>query len=113
MKNVFDKNSRTVCVYDIYIGTHNKRLKKEGEPVELVRKMICDYLIREEQPFSMCVQGGGYRFIDGAFVNEMSITMRFVDGDYDLVMKICRNLKMLLEQESVLLTKRYVEVMYI
>lgn len=104
---------KKVDTYDIYIGLDSNISKEKLLTFHEIENIIFDFFTKKQLDFSMNTIDGGYTYSDQCFKTEQSIVITLVNGDKDMVDRICRNLKMVLEQESICLVKREMEMLYI
>lgn len=111
--NIDKKFFKDTFEYEISIGIKSMITRENMEHVEDVKEVICYYLHKNKVDFSLKVINGGYTYNDDKFDVEKTIVLTFIGGDYDFVKKIGTNLKMILEQETILITRRKIGVAYL
>lgn len=110
MKNI---NFKETTGYEISIGLKSMISRENILHVDDAKEIICNYLYENKVNFSLRVINGGYTYADDSFQTEKTIVLTFINGDYDFVKELAKKLKMLLEQESILLVKKDLEIVYL
>lgn len=87
--------------------------RKKAMRIDDAKEIICNYLYKNKVDFSLKILGGGYTYNNETFDHESTISLLFIGGDYPFVQKIAKNLKMILEQEVILIVRRDIEVAYL
>lgn len=112
-KILTSNNFKMVNTYDIYIGLNSNISKENIIPFHQIESLIFDFFTKKQLDFSMSTIDGGYTYSDQSFNTEQAIVITLVNGDKAIIERICRNLKMILEQESIGLIKREMEMLFI
>ncbi len=100
-------------VYEIYMGFNdvstNKEIVTPGEVIEIIEK----YVSKKGQGFSIIRTRGAYSHLVGTMTFENSLILRMIGWDGQDAEVLARALKMYLNQESMIINRREVEVEYI
>lgn len=94
-----------VETYKLYIGMNDKEKLKQLCPtedfIEIIRGICEDFKIA----FSMDEQIGGYMMANGTFITERSLVLSISGFDYTQIMKLAEDLRVKLNQESIMVTR--------
>lgn len=100
--------------YNISIGLNDAYSKKEEVGTDELLQLLENYFIKYKVDFSLCKINGGYFYDDiGAFVNENSVVISYITQSDDYIERFIAAIKMVMNQESILLEAKEIEVEYI
>lgn len=103
----------STITYDITIGIDSMFTRENVLHIDEVMEIVCGYLYKNKVDFSLRVKNGGYTYQDNSFEVENNIVLTFIGGDLRFITQIAKNLKMLLEQETILITRRNMEIAFV
>lgn len=112
MKSSEKLNFRQCRQIDIIIGLNDASGKTQLISSDEMLGLIDGFFSKEETAYSALSVAGGYTNYRGEYYNEDGIELIFIDPDEDRVLKLASALKMYLDQESVLVQKKEIEVAY-
>lgn len=99
--------------YNIYIGMNDKEKLKQLCPtkdfIKIVKKICKNYKIA----FSMHQIHGGYMMSDGTFVSENSLVLSISGFTKEQVFKLAEELRIKLNQESIMISLENPELFYL
>ena len=100
--------------YNISIGLNDAYSKKEEVSTEELLKLLENYFTKNKIDFSLCRINGGYFYDDnGTFVNENSVVISYITQSDYYIERFIAAIKMVMNQESILLEAKEIEVEYI
>ncbi|MBQ9068689.1 MAG: hypothetical protein IJ131_06445 [Eggerthellaceae bacterium] len=92
----------------VYIGLNDSKTKEqklETSSYVSILKKICSV---HGVPFSFSVVDGGYLHDDGQYIEEKTIVLSFIDVPKETIDDIAKEVCVLFNQESVLVTEEHV-----
>ena len=98
---------------DIYIGLQDCASGFEEVCSSDVMMLLERFFQKRLIPFSISVINGGYMNKSGGLINENSVKIHLIHADKFDAEQLIRPLKMLLNQETILMTEKDIEVEYL
>lgn len=100
--------------YNISIGLNDSYSKKEEVNTDELIGLLEYYFKKYKIDFSLCKINGGYFYDDiGTLVNENSIVITCITQSDDYLERFIAAIKMIMNQETILLEAKDIEVEYI
>lgn len=109
MKNDFIKNNK----FELLVGINDQNTHKEEFAVDDIIKIIAQYFIEKEAGFSIIPQKGATHYADGKMFVENGFNITIIGVIKEDMMELQKNIKSMLNQETVILSENEIEVMYI
>lgn len=97
----------------IYVGLNDSESRKQKYDTEIYVDLLKKVCISYKVPFSFNVEQGGYIHEDGGYTEESTIVISMVDVKKELVNEIARDLCVLFNQESVMITDDRVRAYFV
>ena len=98
--------------YQIFIGCKDSMLQSEVTGEHELREILTLYFEREQIDFSLVSVQGGFLQEDGRFITENTLCIDIIGAsDLDIV-RLAKNLSMLMNQECILIVKNPLQIDY-
>lgn len=97
----------------LYVGLNDSQTKKQMFETEQYRDQLKELCFKYHLPFSIDTEEGGYFHEDGEYVEENTLVLTLIDAEKDTIEKIAKDLCVLFNQESVLVTEDEVKGYYV
>ena len=94
--------------YQIYIGYKDSYSLEEYVSVDELREMVAQFFRRKEMDFTLYTAKGGYMYSDGTFDTEDTLCINIIGASDVDIIKLAKNLSMLMNQECSLVIKESV-----
>ena len=91
--------------YQIYIGCKDFFLQDEVVTKEALTEMVVNFFTSREIDFSLVQAKGGFLHADGRYAVENTLCINIIGSSDDDIIKLGKSLSMIMNQESVLITK--------
>ncbi len=98
--------------YQIFIGCKDSMLQREVTGEHELREILTLYFEREQIDFTLVSVQGGFLQEDGRFITENTLCIDIIGAsDLDIV-RLAKNLSMLMNQECILIVKNPLQIDY-
>ena len=97
----------------LYIGLNDWKTKKQEHDTEYYMKGVKEICFKYKVPFSIGTEKGGYYHEDMEYVEEETLVLTLIETEKDTVEKIANDIRILFNQESVLIIEDVVKGRYI
>lgn len=99
--------------YEIFIGLNDMQSFKEELTCDEIMEFVVKFFEREKVGFSVSFLNGAYQYENREFVSERTLALNMIDADESFVRRVGGALKMLLNQENIIISKSELEVVYV
>ena len=106
-------NSVQLAETRLYIGLNDGETKKQEHDTEHYLSGVKEICFKYKVPFSIGTEKGGYYHEDGEYVEEETLVLTLIEAEKDTVEKIANDIRVLFNQESVLIVEDIVKGRYI